>query len=136
LLFGSMAEPLGAEVTYQLALCWQERAERLQLRRELEQRAGAAAPTAAQDAWWDALSSWKEYIRGWEPGRPASMVARQWVASARVLQARARAAHGQPAEAVADLKALAQSDKKSGVPITDLERLAAAWLARQLEGKK
>jgi hypothetical protein len=131
LLFGIVAEPRGAEVTYQLGLCHQERAERLQARVELARRAGGPGPTEPErvQAWERALSPWKEYIRGYDESRPESTVARKWVASARRRRGEGLAALGKTSEAVAAW------DPKAPGAMTKLEKLAAAYLAKRLEKK-
>src|SRR5262249_30977406 len=49
LLLGALSEPMGAAVGYQLGLCKQEQAERLQARLDREEGPSAAALQKAQD---------------------------------------------------------------------------------------
>src|SRR5262249_38479131 len=59
---GNVADSLGAEVTYLMALCKHEQAERLQTRLDLAGRAGKPPPAedreAARKAWKDAAGWW------------------------------------------------------------------------------
>jgi hypothetical protein len=120
LLYGSAAEARGAEATYQLGLCKHELAARLQARKELAARGGVATPAdtrKADDAWKDAEGYWNEYIETY-PRRPGQ-------AAARRLRGEALARRGQVKEAIA-----AWQDTRA--PMTDLEKLANAWLVKQL----
>jgi hypothetical protein len=116
---GVIAGPRGAEVMYQLALCRHEQAARHQGRVALAARGGGSLPTEAANArrtWTDAADYWKEFI-DINPGRPA-------VADARRLRGEVLAQLGQVEKAVPlwqDVSA----------PMSDLEKLAVLWLARQ-----
>jgi hypothetical protein len=67
LLLAARAEPLGSEVTYQLALCKHEQAERVQNRlvRAGGGPAAAEAREAARTAWRDAAYWWTKYEDGY-----------------------------------------------------------------------
>ncbi len=118
-LEGTLAGPRDAEVVYQLALCKQEQAERLQAR--LDRAAGKAAANPADvemvlGTWRDALFWWKEFTEG-----PAS----QAHAAARRLRGRVQAMLGDWQGAVASWQDLSPST-------TELEKLANLYRARQL----
>jgi hypothetical protein len=120
LLFSAVAEARNPEVSYQLGLCSQEQAELLQARLDLQKRARgvAAEDDKTQQAWQDARSAWKQY----EEDYPKHVDR----AAARLLRGRAEAMLGDWKHAVASWKKLSDS-------MTDLEKLAALYLARQLE---
>src|SRR5262249_32083455 len=124
LLFGAIATARNPEVTYLLGLCSQEQAEHLQARVDLQQRAGGTPDPSdvdvkkAKQAWQDALSTWTQY-REDSPKHAAA-------AAARRLRGRAESMLGDRAAAIASWKDL------SG-PMTDLEKLASLYQARQLE---
>jgi hypothetical protein len=125
LLQGAMAGPRSADVVYQLGLCKQEQAERLQARLELLARApGAAANKSeaarAQEAWKDALRWWNVYAEEHARG-PAS-------AAARRLRGRAQLMLGDRAAAAATWSALPDD-------MAMLEKVACLYLARQARGK-
>jgi hypothetical protein len=67
LLLAARAEPFGPEVTYQLALCKHEEAERVQgrLRRAGGGPAAKDAQEAARIAWQDAVYWWAKYEEGY-----------------------------------------------------------------------
>jgi hypothetical protein len=119
LLEGALAGPRDAEVVYQLALCKQEQAERLQARLD---RAAGKAPANPADVemvagtWRDALFWWKEFTEG-----PAS----QAQPAARRLRGRAQAMLGDWQGAVASWQDLSPS-------MTELEKLASLYRARQV----
>lgn len=120
LIHAAMAVPRYAEVTYQLAQCKHEQAERAQSRQDaLAQPAPApeAVVEEARRAWQDALGWWTRFLQE-QPGRPEAPTARR-------LQARALAALGKKEEAAKAFKDL------SG-PMTDLEKIAALYQARTL----
>jgi hypothetical protein len=81
LLQGAVAGPRSAEVVYQLGLCKQEQAERLQARLDLLARAGAAAGKSeaarAQGAWKDALRWWNVYAEEHARGLASAAARRQ-----------------------------------------------------------
>ena len=79
-LISAAAEPISAEITYQLALCRQEQAERFQ----------------AEDAWREAVEWWEKYAAQY-PKAPG-------IAAANRLQARAREALGDVDTAIALLE--------------------------------
>jgi hypothetical protein len=124
-LGGSLARPMLADVDYLLGLCKQEQAERMQARLDREVRAGhPPSPSAVEevrDVWKDARGWWEEYSRAdrTHPG----------VVSARRLHGQAEAALGNTAEALRLWRDLSK-------PMTDPEKLANLYLARQLEKKK
>src|SRR5262249_32405486 len=121
LLDGVCAQVRSPEVTYLLALCMHEQAERLQARLDRLQRAGKPLPDdevkAAHEAWTDAGSWWDALVAEAPP---------QAVTAVRVLRARAREAQGDRAGAVALLKDLSGD-------VTPLEQTAQLYLARRLE---
>jgi hypothetical protein len=121
LLFSAVAEARNPEVSYQLGLCSQEQAEQLQARLDLQQRVRDTARTEddkTRQAWQDALSAWKQY----EEDYPKHVDR----AAARLMRGRAEAMIGEWKDAAASWKDL------PGLP-TPLEKLAAVYLARQLE---
>jgi hypothetical protein len=122
LLQGAIAVPRLAEITYQLGLCKQEQAERLQARLDLAAGKGEAAadPADVEKAraiWRDALGWWKEFAEQYsgEDAYPAS----------RRLRGRAQAVLGDRQGAVASWKDLSGD-------MTDLEKLASLYRARRL----
>ena len=125
LLAGSVARPRGAAVTYQLALCKQEEAERRQARLDLLARAGLAAPpaeaAAARTAWKSALHWWVRYAEEY-PSSSAHAAARQ-------LQARATEMLGDAAGAAALLEDLSGN-------LTALEKVSQRYQARRLKALK
>ncbi|HEY7154645.1 MAG TPA: hypothetical protein VH575_11855 [Gemmataceae bacterium] len=119
LLFGAVAEARNPEVSYQLALCSQEQAEQLQARLDVRSRTREAAEAdKVRQAWQDARDAWKQH----EEDYP-NHVDR---AAAHLLRGRAEAMLGDGKAAVTSWKNLPDS-------ATDLEKLAALYLARQLE---
>lgn len=118
LLARAIAEPLGREATYHLALCKHEQAEQLQTRLARPgEKQNAAEAEAARNA-WRAASGWWETFLGEHGSAPAA-------AAARLRQARALAALGQ-ADAAAD-----QLENLSG-DLTPLEKTSRLYQARQL----
>jgi hypothetical protein len=114
-LFGAIAHSRGPEATYQLGLCKHEVAAHLQARKDLAMRRKGAADGQKTDvAWKDAESYWKEYADTDGPG----------LIAARRLRGEALANRGMKKEARAVWQDL------SG-PMTDLDRLAHLWLAKQ-----
>lgn len=127
LLQGAIAEPRIAEITYQLGLCKQEQAERLQAR--LDRASRKAPPTPAevekvQVAWRDALGWWKEFIEQY----PRAMASTRAQSAARRLRGRAQAMLGDRPGALASWQDLS-------TPMTELEKLATLCRARQLAGQ-
>jgi hypothetical protein len=123
LLQGSVAVPRLAEIVYQLGLCKQEQAERLQARLDLAAGKDPGATSSAdvekaQATWRDALLWWKEFADQY-PHHPAQ-------AAARRLRGRAQAALGDWKGAIASWK-----DDLSG-NMTELEKLASLYRARRL----
>jgi hypothetical protein len=125
LMNGSIARPRGAEVMFQLALCRHEQATRSQARVDLAARAGLPLPgdaARARKTWIDAEGYWKEFLDAYAgslwPG----------VAAARRLRGEAQERLGQKAEALATWRDVS-------APMTELEKLAVLWLARQLDQK-
>jgi tetratricopeptide (TPR) repeat protein len=101
------AEPMSAQVTYFVALCKQEEAERAQARQ-------------SKQLWESAASWWTTFLdnHGSNPG----------AGSARLLLARTRQAVGRSDEAVAILQE--QASKATG-----LEKVACLYLARQWKAR-
>ncbi|MBY0524822.1 MAG: hypothetical protein K2R98_15565 [Gemmataceae bacterium] len=89
LLGGAMADPLGAEATFQVALCKQELAEQAQA--GLGKDASPRDRDAAAAAWRDAAAWWKKYLKNY-PAAPGE-------ASATFLRSRALELEGKPREA-------------------------------------
>jgi hypothetical protein len=116
LLFGAAAEPRLAELTYQLGLCTQEEAERLQARAAA---AGASEGDRekARQAWEDALDWWKKCAEQ-HAARPEAPAARRL--------------RGRAEEALGDPDAAAKTWQDVSGPMTDLEKLASLYRARQL----
>jgi hypothetical protein len=117
-LQGAIAGPRLAEVTYQLALCKHEEAERVQARVEA---AGAAATEddrdRARQAWDDTVQWWQKFAEQFVGGAS--------VPAARRLQGRAEAARG-------DADAARKAWQDVSGPMTDLEKLASLYRAGQL----
>ena len=123
LLFSAAAEARTPEVIYQLGLCSQEQAEQLQARLDVQARAAGAARRPAdvekaQQAWQDALGTWKKFEESYRLTHPAR-TAVHW------MRGRAEAMLG-------DTKAAAATWKSLPDGATDLEKLAALYQARQL----
>jgi hypothetical protein len=128
---GAAAGVRNSEVAYQLGLCSQEEAEQLQARLDLQARTGAAPyqpdVEKARSAWQNALQNWRSFDEDaprQHPDRPA----------ARFLRARAESMLDDPKAAIASWKAVADWKNEPGAP-TDLERIAASFLAQQGEKK-
>lgn len=123
LLFHAIAEARLPEITYMLGLNWQEQAEQLQARLDLQTRASKSAPTRrdierAKNAWQDARSTWKQYLEECPHRRDA--------AAARILCGRAELMLG-------DRKAAAAVQRNISGEMTDQEKLAALYRAEQIE---
>jgi hypothetical protein len=119
LLQGHAAEGRGAEATFQLGLCKHEEAALLQARKELAARGGVELPGDAREAsehWKDAEGYWKEYIETY-PGRSG-------LAAARRLYGETWMMRGETKEAIRQWQDVS-------APMTDLEKLASLWLAKQ-----
>jgi hypothetical protein len=132
LLGGRGAQVRTCEVTYLLALCKQEMAERLQARVD---RAAAGATEAdvqlARDAWKDAVLWWQNYdsdLSTLLADLPEAANYRSGAAAARLLHARARAALGESAVARALLENV-------GGDLTPVEQTGRLYLVRQLQGQ-
>jgi hypothetical protein len=130
LIAGRAAEVEIPDVTYLLALCKQEQAERLQLQAERARRSGRSGAEglaeAAKDAWADAGFWWGKYAA--EPATALGGQAaprRSSPAAARLLQARARLALGERDQAVRQLGDLSD--------LTGPEQTARLYLARRLQ---
>lgn len=123
-LLGSIAVARGSDVIYQLALCRHEQAARHQMRADLAARAGLPPGNDALKArkdWGATESYWKEFVDG-NATRPA-------VAAGRRLHAETLARTGNLEEASKRLQDV------SG-PMSELEKLASLWLAKQLAARK
>lgn len=129
LLNSSVAAARNPEVEYQLGLCSQEQAEQLQARLDLRKTAGNA-PTKpenkasqshderkTQDAWLKALDKWRRFEEDY-PTHPD-------VAAALRLRGRAESMLGDHKAAIASCKKIAE------LRTSDLEKLAALYLAQQ-----
>jgi hypothetical protein len=106
LFIDAVAKPLAAEATFQIALCFHERATR------------ASDGSAAKNSWKSAANRWNRYITdySWAPRLPL----------ARLLRAEALQRAGDKAAAVAELK-----EPASG--LTNLEETARLFRIRQLQ---
>jgi hypothetical protein len=130
LLGGRAAEVQIPDMTYLLALCKHEQADRLQGQADRARRAGRPGADglarSAKDAWADAGFWWGKYAA--EPAPPYGGQAaprRSSPAAARLLQARAHLALGEHDPAVRQL------DDLSG--LTGPEQTARLYLARRLQ---
>src|SRR5438132_13105820 len=110
------AAPMLHDVTYLLALCKHEQAERLQAQEDQARAEKKAGPKNLADAWLEAADWWERYLKDYASASAA--------ASARLRLARARLALGQRDEAVNLLREKPES-------LTSLEKLARQYLARQ-----
>ncbi len=142
LLQGAIAGPRLADITYQLALCKHEEAQRLQARLDLLARRGSVKDVdreKCQAAWEDAMVWWRDFEQmdwrkdmveyGWWKPETIQGEARQDVIAARRLRARAEEGHG-------DIDAAIKTDRDLSGPVTDLEKLALLYRARQLSAQK
>jgi hypothetical protein len=129
LLQGAAAGPLLADLSYQLGLCKQEKAERLQARLDRKGRADNTPEEVAEAeaAWREALSWWKKFADEpappEDPRRPATHPGR--AAAARQMRGRALAALG-------DWRAAAEVWEDVSDPMPPLEKVAARYKARQV----
>jgi hypothetical protein len=117
LLMAGVAEARSAEIAYQVALCKQEEAERLQTRLDLlekEKKTDDSDQRKAVTAWREALAAWTGFLRD-HRDRPETVAARQ-------LRGRVYAKLGDWKAAVADWK-------DSSEPMTALERIANLYNA-------
>jgi transglutaminase-like putative cysteine protease len=140
LLQGAAAGPRLTEVTYQLALCTHEKAQRLQARVDLL-RAGASESdrAKAREAWEDAVVWWKNLAEldwrkefaelGWWKESPAQLENQPEKTAARRLRAQAEESHG-------DTAAAARTAADVSGSMTDLEKLASLYHARRLSAQK
>jgi hypothetical protein len=131
LLQGRIAEVQLPDVTYLLALCKQEQAERLELQLQQARRSGRsvseADTQAAREAWADASSWWDQYagdLAATAAGL-AQLPRRSGPAAARLLHARAHQALGERDQAERLLR--------DPTGLTGLEQTARLYLARQLK---
>ncbi len=117
------------EVAYQLGLCNQEQAEQLQARLDLQARTGAAPyrpdVEKARGAWRKAVEHWQRFDEDFPQATPD-------LVAARFLRARAESMYGNPRAAIASWKSIVSWKEGAGAP-TDLERIAASYLAQQCE---
>jgi hypothetical protein len=121
LLTGALAETRGPEVTFQLGLCKQEQAERVQARLDLLTRGkgklSAADKEKARAAWRDALGWWNDYDAHY-PKNPDRV-------SVRRLRGRAEEALGDTPAAIKDWQDVCS-------PMSEPEKVAVLYLARRL----
>lgn len=120
LMAGTIAGPRAAEVMYQLALCRHEQAAWYQARLDLAAAANLTLPADAANArktWTDAEGYWKEFLDANDK--------RSGLSAGRRLRAQAQAALGQTDDARRSLQDVSEA-------MTDLEKLACLWLAKQL----
>jgi hypothetical protein len=119
------------EVIYQLGLCSQEQAEQLQARLDLQARAGGAPPRPAdvekaQQAWQDALGTWKQFEETYPPQSVGAQAPHSASVAVRRMRGRAEAMLG-------DTKAAAATWKSLPERATESEKLAALYQERQLQ---
>jgi hypothetical protein len=129
-LYSSAAMVRNAEVAYQLGLCSQEQAEQWQARLEVTASSGGEAAhrtdnEKARKAWESARNAWKQ-LEDEFPDHPD-------LAAARRLRGRAEAMLGDKKAALAAWKENAAMKDAPGRFQTSLEKLAALYLAHQLE---
>jgi hypothetical protein len=124
LLTGAMADPWTTELTYLLGLCTYERADRLQGRLTLAEKARGESPgerDKAREAWEVTQTWWRDYAGlTWPHSGRANAVR---------LRAQTQAALGERDEAIRTLE-------DEAVPMTGLEKLGARLRARQLRGER
>ena len=130
-LFSAAAAARTPEVIYQLGLCSQEKAEQLQARLDVQARTAGTAPRAAdvekaQQAWQDALGTWRQFEESYPPQSLRALAAHPASVAVRRMRGRAEAMLGDTKTAAATWKTLPER-------ATDLEKLAALYQARQLE---
>jgi hypothetical protein len=130
----SAAESMLDEVGFQLALCKQEQAERLQSKMERDKVGNAKNPKAAlaksmKGPWTTAAGWWETYL---DQAKPSGSYPRDFLetraSSARLLEARARAALGQ-AEKAAELLRIWPAS------MTSLEKTGRLYMAKQLQSR-
>jgi hypothetical protein len=110
------AVPMLHDVTYLLALCKHEQAERLQAQEDQARAEKKVGPKNLADAWLEAADWWERYLKDYASASAA--------ASARLRLARARLALGQRDDAMSLIGAKPES-------LTGLEKLGRQHLARQ-----
>jgi hypothetical protein len=116
-VLAAAAEPLGAEATYQLALCKHDQAERLRRPGDNKGKGAAAEAKVYREAWSAAGDWWRTYLEQYPTG-PASAEARRG-------RAQALAALGDRETAAALLRDLTGT-------ASPLEQLGRLYQARQL----
>jgi len=130
----SAAEPMLDEVCYQLALCKQEQAERLQSRMDRKKAGNGNNPSPNQARpmkapWTTAAGWWETYLdQAKGSGSYPRDLLETRAASARLLEARARAALGQVETAAELLRAWSES-------MTSLEKTGRLYLAKHLQSR-
>lgn len=119
LLAAAMAEPLGAEMTFRVALIKQEQAERLQAKmNRLGRPLTSAEAKSVRDAWNNAVEWWLTFTQEYPGGAAAS-----------------RALHARALEALGDRKAaIALLEDLSG-RLTTMDKIARLYRAQQLKMK-
>jgi hypothetical protein len=125
-LAGSVAEGRRAAVTFLLGQCKHEQAEQIQARLDLLSRApGAVLPPAevdkAKKAWNDALDGWRLYGEEY-PSGPGAVAARRMLGRAQAM--------------VGDWKAAVATWEDLSGPMTEAEKVASLYLARELKKQK
>jgi hypothetical protein len=112
LLLGSVAEARIGDITYEVALCKHEEAERMQARLDLiekDSKPEDADRRKTATAWREAVSAWDTFLRDYK-NRPDAIAARQW-------RGRAHARLG-------DWKAAVEDWKDTSGPLPDIVKLA------------
>ncbi len=121
-LEGMAAPPLLEEVTFQLALCKHEQADRLQARLNRDQVTGKTVPAAqaneVRDAWRDAAHWWDTFINE-NAARPTAAAATRWRAGVH--------------EVLGDKAAAANLLEQDAPNLTAPERAGRAYEARRLK---
>lgn len=125
LIDGAIAGPRLAEVLYLLGLCKQDQAEQVQSRLDLQARTPGVTPDAsdvqkAKEHWTNAVNWWTKYQEEYPKGAQCAAVRR--------MLGRARAMLGDTAGAAKEWENLTE-------PMTEPEKIAALYLARQTPKK-
>jgi hypothetical protein len=128
-LTGALGRPRGAEVTFQLGLCKQEQAERVQARLDMLTRGNAKPSPAdlekAKAAWRDALGWWNDYDSHYPPKADSPYPDPPDRVTVRRLRGRAE-------QALGDTAAARKTWQDVSGPTSPAEKIALLYLARSL----